>query len=172
MTYGLRYQYYSVPYETNGLEAIPSLNLADFYAPRAAQGPLGGFDLPLLNYALGGKANDGPGLYKPDWKDFAPRLAFAYNPSADNGFFGHLLGNHKTVLRAGAGVVFDHPATNALNFVQDQATYIFQSASATTFGTDNPDGLAAKRSPLYRDRHDSCDHSGAGCHCAVRALRR
>lgn len=138
MTYGLRYQYYSVPYETNGLEAIPSLNLADFYAPRAAQGPLGGFDLPLLSYTLGGKANDGPGLYKPDWKDFAPRLAFAYNPSADNGFFGHLLGNHKTVLRAGAGVVFDHPATNALNFVQDQATYIFQSASATTFGTDNP----------------------------------
>ena len=139
MTYGLRYQYYSVPYETNGLEAIPSVDLAQFYAPRAVQGPQGSLaDLPLVNYTLGGKANHAPGLYRPDWKDFAPRLAFAYNPSADEGFFGHLLGSHKTVIRAGAGVVYDHPATNALNFVQDQATYIFQSASSTIFGSADP----------------------------------
>lgn len=139
MTYGLRYQYYSVPYETNGLEAIPSVDLAQFYAPRAVQGPQGSLaDLPLVNYTLGGKANHAPGLYRPDWKDFAPRLAFAYNPSADEDFFGHLLGSHKTVIRAGAGVVYDHPATNALNFVQDQATYIFQSASSTIFGSADP----------------------------------
>ncbi|HEX4485926.1 MAG TPA: carboxypeptidase-like regulatory domain-containing protein [Terriglobales bacterium] len=155
MTYGLRYQFYSVPYETNGLQANPSLNLADFYGPRALQGPQGSLaDLPLLNYTLGGRANDATGLYKPDWKDFAPRLAFAYNPGADNGFFGHLLGNHKTVVRAGAGVVFDHPATNALNFVQDQATYIFQSASSTIFGSSDPNATAAdslRTDPRFTD---------------------
>jgi hypothetical protein len=144
MTYGLRYQFYSVPYESNGLEAVPNLDAAQFFAPRAAQGPEGSLaDLPLVSYTLGGKANHAAGLYKPDWKDFAPRLAFAYNPSADSGLWGHLLGNHKTVIRAGSGVVFDHPTTNALNFVQDQASYLFQTTSSTIFGSSDPNASAS-----------------------------
>lgn len=139
LTYGLRYQYYSVPYETNGIQAIPDLGLSAFYAPRATQGPLGDLTpLPLVSYNFAGKANKGaPGLYQPDWKDFAPRLAFAYNPGSKDGFLGHLLGSRKTVIRGGAGLIFDHPVTNALNFIQDQATYIFQNASARRFGSTN-----------------------------------
>jgi hypothetical protein len=36
-------------------------------------------------------------LYEPDWKNFAPRLSFAYNVG----------GNNKTIVRAGWGVFFD-----------------------------------------------------------------
>ena len=131
LTYGLRYQYYSVPYEVAGIEAIPDVSLAQFIDPRVAAGAAGDLSpLPLTQYNLGGKANHAPGLYNPDHKDFAPRLAFAYNPGSSKGFLNHLFGDRKTVIRGGAGLVFDHPVTNALNFIQDQATYIFQNASS------------------------------------------
>ncbi|HVO80276.1 MAG TPA: carboxypeptidase regulatory-like domain-containing protein [Terriglobales bacterium] len=136
MTYGLRYQYYSVPYEVHGFEAVPNLGFANVFdarVPLGAQGIPG--PQPITTYDLAGKANHGPGFYHPDWRDFAPRLSFAYNPSKSDGFLGRLLGDRKTVIRAGAGVVFDHPVTNALNFIQNQASYLFQNASATPFGT-------------------------------------
>jgi hypothetical protein len=131
LTYGLRYQYYSVPYEVAGLEAVPDQTLAQFFDPRAAGAAAGSFDtLPNTTYNLGGKANHGPGLYAPDHKDFAPRLAFSYNPGSSKGWLNHLFGDRKTVIRGGGGLVFDHPVTNALNFIQDQATYIFQNSTA------------------------------------------
>ncbi len=56
MTYGLRWQYYSVPYETNGLEAIPSQGFDQFLNPRllaGQQGSTGPF--PFVTYDLGGQ---------------------------------------------------------------------------------------------------------------------
>ena len=141
LTYGLRYQYYSVPYETNGLEAIPNLGIAPFFDPRAAQGPAGDLTpLPLVSYDLAGKANHARGLYEPDWKDFAPRLAFAYNPKAQGGFLGRMFGDRKTVIRGGGGLIFDHPVVAAVNFVQDQASFLFQNITSTIFGSASPSG--------------------------------
>ena len=142
LTYGLRYQYYSVPYEADGFEVIPNLNLAGFYNPRVAIGITGDFTQvpPLLSYSLGGKANHAGGLYGPDWKDFAPRLAFAYNPAMEKGFLGKFLGSRKSVIRGGAGIVFDHPATNAINFIQDQSN-VFQSSVNQPFGVLDPSGF-------------------------------
>ena len=128
LSYGLRWQYYSVPYEINGLEAVPSIGFDQVFGQRVQEGLQGVLGpQPITSYLLGGRANHGPGLYNPDWKDFSPRLSFAYNPSSSKGFFGRMLGERKTVLRAGAGLIFDHPTTNALNFIQDQASYLFQT---------------------------------------------
>jgi hypothetical protein len=151
LTYGLRYQYYSVPYETNGLEAIPNIGIAPFFDPRAAQGPAGDLTpLPLVSYSPAGKANHARGLYEPDWKDFAPRLAFAYNPKAQGGFLGHIFGDRKTVIRGGAGLIFDHPVVAAVNFVQDQASYLYQNASSTIFGTASPNA-SLQNDPRFTD---------------------
>ena len=137
MTYGLRWQYYSVPYEVNGFEATPNQGFSDFFNPRLPLGAAGSTTpLPLTRYDLAGKVNHGPGLYHPNWRDFAPRLSFAYNPSFSDGFLGRFLGNRKTVIRTGAGVVFDHPTTNAVNFVQDQASYLFQNNVTTSIPGD------------------------------------
>ena len=156
MTYGLRYQYYSVPYETGGLEAIPDQGLAAFFDPRAADAPNGGANFSFINYNFGGKANHASGIYKPDWKDFAPRLSMSYNPRVTNGVLGHIFGDRKTVIRGGAGIIFDHPVTNAVNFIQDQANYIFQNSSTTRFGSanDNPTNgpsLALLNDPRFTD---------------------
>jgi hypothetical protein len=141
-TYGLRYQFNSVAYEVNGLEAAPNLDFAQAIQPRILNGLAGntgcpgagcGLANPLLYYSLAGKANHAPGLYHPDWHDFQPRFAFAYNP-AGGGPLGRLLGDRKTVIRGGAAIIDDHTTVNALNFLQDQNTWVLQNSSSVTYG--------------------------------------
>ncbi|HTC55702.1 MAG TPA: TonB-dependent receptor [Candidatus Sulfotelmatobacter sp.] len=132
VNYGLRYQYYSVPYEMNGLEALSNQSFNQFFLPRlqaGQQGSVGPFE--PVSFSLSGKANNQLGYYHPDWHDFAPRLGLAYNPSFTDGFLGKLMGDRKTVIRVGAGVVFDHTITSALAFFQQQLSGIFQNSNGT-----------------------------------------
>jgi hypothetical protein len=136
MTYGLRWQYYSVPYELNGFQTVPNIDFASMYNLRAAAGQAGisgDNAAPPVVYNFGGKANHAAAYYHPDWRDFAPRLSFAYNPSFTDGFLGHVLGDRKTVVRAGAGVVYDHTILSAINFFNDQSSFVFGQTVPTVF---------------------------------------
>lgn len=153
VTYGLRYVYYSVPYEANGLEAISNLSFSQYIVPRVASGlqgtgacgapfpdcPATGVapGNPLTTYNLGGKANHAPGYYHPDWRDFAPRLGFAYNPSFGSGVLGKIFGDRKTVVRAGAGIVYDHPAIESIQFLQDQVAAVFTTSASQLYPTQS-----------------------------------
>ena len=74
--------------------------------------------MPYITYNLAGKANNGPGYFQPNNKDFAPRLAFAWTPTADR----------KLVVNGGGGIVYDETVVNAI--LQEEATYsyLFQSS--------------------------------------------
>ena len=76
LSYGVNWQYFSVPYETNGLESVaeivPSSGSAvpftfnQYFTDRVqAMNTPGPFAVPLVQYVLGGKANNGPALYAP-----------------------------------------------------------------------------------------------------------
>jgi hypothetical protein len=160
ISYGLRYLYYSVPYETNGLEATSNLDFSQYITPRiqAGQqgtGACGGGPYPacpatgvapgdpFTSFSLAGKANHAPGYYHPDWRDFAPRFGFAYNPSFKEGPLGRLLGDRKTVIRGGAGIVYDHPAVNSVQFVQNQIAAVFTTNASVEYPTSNPSGTVA-----------------------------
>ena len=153
LSYGLRYQFYTVPYETNGLEAVPSLDFNQIIQPRMANGAAGVSGLlttPIVTYSLGGKVNHGAPLYHPDWHDFQPRLAFAYNPSMKgDGWLARLLGDRKTVIRGGASIIDDHTAVGALNFLQDQNTWILQSAAAAVYATSGDPATNLAISPRF-----------------------
>lgn len=155
LTYGLRYQLYSVPYEINGLEVIPNQSFNDVINPRIANGIAGIAGTPTeptapnTSYILGGKANHGPGFYSAQRHDFAPRFSFAYNPSGGDGWLGRLFGDRKTVIRGGAGLVYDHPGINALNFFQDQFTYVLQNVSATTYGASSSASTNLQTDPRF-----------------------
>lgn len=128
LTYGLRYQNYTVPYETQGEESVPNIGFDQYWGDRLRQSAAGitGEDaLPFIQYNLGGKANNKPGYYQPQNKDFAPRFAFAWNPSFDR----------KTVFSGGAGVVYDYTVVNALQFQQLQSSYLFEASNTNLFGT-------------------------------------
>jgi hypothetical protein len=152
LTYGMRYQFYSVPYETNGLEAVPNLSFQQAIGPRITNGAAGlsGFlQNPIITYSLAGKVNNGAPLYKSDWHDFQPRLAFAYNPSVQDGWLGRLLGDRKTVIRGGASIIDDHTAVSALNFLQDQNTWILQSSTATPYGNSGDASVDLANDPRF-----------------------
>ena len=138
MTYGLRWQYYSVPYEMNGFQTAPNIDFASMYDARAkaaAAGINGDNAVPVVLYNFAGKANHAPGYYHPDWHDFAPRLSFAYNPSFKDGALGKIFGDRKSVIRAGAGIVHDHTILSAINFYNDQTSFVFGQTVPTTFTT-------------------------------------
>ena len=152
LSYGLRYQFYSVPYEMDGLQAVPNLSFAQSINPRIANGVSGTsgfFANPIINYSLGGKVNHGEPLYHPDWHDFQPRFAFAFNPADPGGWLGKILGNRKTVIRGGASIVDDHTAVSALNFLQDQNTWILQSSTSTAYGNSGDASVDLANDPRF-----------------------
>jgi hypothetical protein len=133
-TYGVRYQNYTVPYEVHGLEAVQSESFKNFMDARISQSaagvggantlPGGTAAVPYITYSLGGKENKGPAYFSPSKYDFAPRVAFAWTPTAD----------HKFVVNGGGGIVFDQTVVNAFLQEQAQYSYLFQSSGTKNFG--------------------------------------
>ena len=136
VTYGLRWQYHSVPFEANGFESVPTTNIDQVFNARvaaAAAGMSGNDAAPLVSYNLGGAANNAPGYYKPEYHDFGPRLGIAYSPSFTDGLLGAVFGNRKTTVRAGGGIYYDR-VLSTLSFELDQQTFLFDSNPTLFYG--------------------------------------
>jgi carboxypeptidase family protein len=110
LNYGLRYSIFSPPWETSGTQVAPSPSLHDWFNLRlhemlAGQGSNAD---PTITYTLAGPVNGKPSYYEYDFHNFGPRVSFAYSPHAGGGWLKTLLGQDKTVIRGGAGIVYDH----------------------------------------------------------------
>ena len=110
LNYGLRYSIFSPPWETSGTQVAPNPSLHDWFNGRlhsmlAGQGSNSD---PTITYTLAGPVNGKPSYYEYDYHNFGPRLSFAYSPHPNGGWLKSMLGGDKTVIRGGAGIVFDH----------------------------------------------------------------
>ena len=109
LTYGVRYGSYQVPYEKNGVQVVSTTGLDVYLAERvgASLAGVSGASQPnaKLTYALGGPANNGPGWYKRDNNNWAPRFNVAYAPVSES-LLGKLFGKG-SVLRAGGSMLYD-----------------------------------------------------------------
>jgi hypothetical protein len=126
LSYGVRWINYSVPYEVHGLESVQNFNFDTYFGDRVAQSSAsqsGNLSVPLISYSLGGKANHAPGYYKPQYLNFGPRLAAAYQF------------NPKTVFNIGAGIIYDQTIVNAVQYQESQYDYLFQASANVPFGT-------------------------------------
>lgn len=137
-TYGLNYQYFSVPYETNGLETVQTTGFDEYMADRVAQskaGVSGPSAVPFITYLLGGPKNHGPALYNTDPKDFGPRVALVWNPKWQP----------ESVFSLGAGIIYDRTVVNAVQYQQDQYSYLFEQPFTQNYGdgTDPAGSLAS-----------------------------
>jgi hypothetical protein len=153
LTLGLRWEYHQVPYEANGLEAISNQDFRQFFAHRvqnAANGISGVAAEPFYSFDLAGKANNRPGYYNPDYRDFDPRVGIAWNPSFTHGLLGDVLGNRKTSIRLGGGIVHDR-VLQTLSFILNQASFIFDSTATLPFGTPGDPNASFKTDPRFSD---------------------
>jgi len=129
VSYGLTYQYFSVPYEIRGLESVEPLSFDQYMQARVEQSNLsqtGPQAVPLIAYYLGGKGNGGnaPPLYQPEYRNMAPHVGFSWNPGFDK----------KSVFNGGAGIVYDRTIINAIQHLQDGYSYLFQQTKSTSNG--------------------------------------
>jgi hypothetical protein len=137
LTAGLRYTLLQTPYEANGQQVAPTVDVHDWFATRAAQATRGVTDQPDLYFAPSGQSR---GL-KPYWPaqhtNFAPRFAFAYAASP------------KTSIRGGFGIYFDHFGEGIVNSFDQLGSFGLTttvSNPASTFDVDH--------SPRFTGIHD------------------
>ena len=100
VTYGLRYDYATPPYEANGLQVAPTEGLDQYFANRngAALAGIPGNQIinsDHLSYVTNGPANGAATWYRPDKNNFAPRISAAYAVKPN------------TVIRMGASMAYD-----------------------------------------------------------------
>ena len=149
LTYGLRWSLFGVPYEKNGVQVVPQTSLNQFFVDRASGQSLGipSFAHPTsqIVYNLGGPVNNGPGWYPMDKNNLGPRLGVAWSPDF-GGLAGAILGKG-TVIRAGAGVLYDR----------------YGSQLTVNFANTGSPGLATNVSqPLNTDFTTGFRYTGTG----------
>ena len=140
ITAGLRWQFHNPLSEIHGFEAVPNISPEKIFAIRqadAAAGIEGPDAVPLITYSLGGPHNNGPGYYKPDYRNFAPRIGLAYSPFGGDSFFGRLLGNRQTSIRAGFAINYDDNLIGQ-GFELDETSFLFSNSTEASNGAGGP----------------------------------
>jgi len=158
VTYGLRYELLSPPWETTGLQVAPNINMSQWFNTRSQDMYAG---IPsntdqTISLNLAGPANGKPGFYNWDFKNLAPRFGFAYQPSPKSGFLKSILGQGKTSVRGGFGITYDHIGAGLLStfdqsgayglstlITSPAATYTLESAPRLTSLNTVPDAVLA-----------------------------
>ena len=118
ITYGVRWSLFPPPWEVNGFQAAPDVNLGAQFNQIVSNMKQGmGYDsIPLLSFVPGGPANHGPGWYEFEKSDFSPRISFAYSPRFSGGWLKSIFGDSdKTVLRGGFSKVYDRAGMQMLS---------------------------------------------------------
>ncbi|MBZ5617283.1 MAG: carboxypeptidase-like regulatory domain-containing protein [Acidobacteriia bacterium] len=116
LTYGLSYGWQTAPTEKNNLQTVmldaTTNQLIDpnkFLQTKMQMALQGQVYNPTVGYAPVNLAH--VPVYNIDWGNLGPRAAFAWSPSGHNGFLNRLLGDRKTSIRGGFGLIYDRSNT-------------------------------------------------------------
>jgi hypothetical protein len=117
-TYGLGYGWQTTPQELNGQQTLIAnhdagdtiIDTTAYFKARAAAANAGQIYNPTLSYIPVRKSGRN-NVFNVDYGNVAPRVALAWNPSYKSGPLEHLLGDKKTVIRAGYGIGYDRVNT-------------------------------------------------------------
>jgi len=149
-TVGLRHTLLQTPYESNGQQAQPTVDMHQWFTTRQQQAARGFSVQPDLLFAPSGQAR---GL-KPYWPmqtaNLAPRIAVAWSPSIAEGWMHKLLGDPgQTSIRAGYGIYYDHFGQGIVNSIDQYGSF------GLTNSITNPTNLLTPdNSPRFTGIHD------------------
>ena len=144
---GLRYEYYGVPWEGQGLTAVPRAEVMALFGVSGRSfdnwlNPNVGVDTNLvtnLEFVGPKTANPDKSAYKKDWNNFGPAIGFAWQVP--------WFGKGKTNVRGGYQVTFDGG-----NRYVNLANYLFSNQGfvnlATTLGPNNGDSYFDTTEPV------------------------
>ncbi|MGH9471769.1 MAG: hypothetical protein ACRD1M_03415, partial [Terriglobales bacterium] len=112
LTYGLAYGWQTPPIERNQQQVLLEdassgqvLSANGYMNAKFTAAAAGQIYNPALTYVP--IQYTGQKVFSVDYGDVAPRLAAAWNPSLKSGPLGALLGDRKSVVRAGLGITYD-----------------------------------------------------------------
>ncbi len=158
VTFGLRYSLLEPPYETSGTQVAPTISTHDWFIQRAQAAYMGknyfvtGLDPsgnPIydpsheLQFALSGQANHAKPYWGWDYKNFAPRLAIAYSPTADSGLGRKIWGAAgKSSIRLGWGMYYDHFGQGITSSFDRQNGFGLSSSNGNAAGSVSVDCAA------------------------------
>jgi hypothetical protein len=108
--YGLRFDQITPPWETDGQESTPTIDLGNWFGERGL-GMMNGVpsnQSPIISFGLGGRSTGHPDWWS-DGNTFSPRFSLAWSPEPSQDWLKRLVGSgDKTVIRAGFGKYVDH----------------------------------------------------------------
>jgi hypothetical protein len=151
ITAGLRHTILETPYEANGQQVQPTINIHDWFTTRAAQAAQGNSVQPEISFAASGKANGGKPFYPMNWGNIAPRLAFVFAPApAEGSFLNKLFGGAgKSSIRAGFGVYYDHFGEGLVTSYSQHGSFSLSSEL-----TNPANVLTADNTPRFTGLHN------------------
>ena len=109
ITLGVRHSLLQTPYEVNGQQVAPSIDLHQWFQNRAIAAEQGLGNQPEFSFAPSGQGRGGKPYWPMNKDNFAPRFSVAYSPGFQDGLLGALFGGpSKSSIRAGIGMYYDH----------------------------------------------------------------
>jgi hypothetical protein len=162
ITYGLRYSYLQVPAETSGTQvgicqivnnacAPGAFSLSQFVnqsAQLAASGQSAS-GAGELGFPISGRYNGKPDYWTPEKGNLGPRVALAYSPTPESGFWNSVFGNGKSSIRAGYSLVFDHFGAAIVNNFDAEGSFGLATTLQTSAGV-----LKAGTAPRFTSTHN------------------
>jgi hypothetical protein len=147
LTLGLRYSLNTPVYETNGIQVRPNVSLGGYLEKRAESAAKGIPYNEPISIDLAGPANNRPGYYDFEKKNFAPRAAFAWQPSFENSFLRAIFGTgKKSVFRGGFAMTYDRIGSALAVAFDLNSTLGFSSSQTIAANTYN---VSDRPGPLF-----------------------
>jgi len=128
VTGGLRYSLLQPPFENTGNQVAPTVDMHQWFTDRWQNAQQGMTVQPDLTFALSGQANGGKPYWAWDYKNLAPRIAFAYSPHGS-----------KSSIRAGYGIYFDHFGEGVVNTFDRNGSWGLTSTFSNPAGVETVD---------------------------------
>jgi hypothetical protein len=145
LTGGLRYSLLQPPYEMHGNQVSPTFSLNNWFAERGQKMRQGetlnsGTSDGLVQMELAGQANGKQPYWAWDYKNIAPRIAFAYSPHFESGLLHKVFGSAgKSSIRGGYGIYYDHFGQGVVNSFDRQGSFGLTTALVNPAGTQDVD---------------------------------
>ncbi len=110
VTLGVRHTIQQTPWETNGQQVQPTINLNNWFNTRGAQAAKGITVQPDISFSPQGQFRGGKPFYPMNWGNVAPRFAIAFSPTPEEGTWANKLfgGAGRSSIRGGFGIYYDH----------------------------------------------------------------